>query len=87
MKGKQISESLDLKLWDSCQIYDCFASSMPVLQPLPNCVSPREINLRQFEESARKTYTTHLFIVKSSIKDQFPSYASSYLKVRVKWTI
>lgn len=39
MKGKQISESLDLKLLDSCQIYDHFASSMPVLQPLPNYVS------------------------------------------------
>jgi len=65
MKGKQISESLDLKLLNSCQIYDCFASSMPVLQPLPNykpMYFAREINLWQFEESARKSYTTHLFI-------------------------
>lgn len=27
------------KMLDSCQIYDCFASSMPVLQPLPNDIS------------------------------------------------
>lgn len=37
--GKQISVSLDLKLLDSCQIYDCFASSLPVLQTLPNYIS------------------------------------------------
>lgn len=39
MKGKQISVSVDLKLLDSCQIYDCFSCSMPVLQPLPNYIS------------------------------------------------
>lgn len=38
-KGKQISVSLDSKLLDSCQIYDRFASSLPVLQPLPNYIS------------------------------------------------
>lgn len=27
------------KTLDSCQIYDCFASSMPVLQHLPNYIS------------------------------------------------
>lgn len=27
------------KTLDSCRIYDCFASSMPVLQPLPNYIS------------------------------------------------
>lgn len=39
MEEKQISVSLDFKLLDSCHIYDRFASSMPVLQPLPNYVS------------------------------------------------
>lgn len=39
MSGKQTSVSLVLKLLDSCQICDRFASSMPVLQPLPNYLS------------------------------------------------